>query len=578
MASKKKRKPSAGKSKRSNTAPTKGAKNSSEQPGPEGKSAEKNKTKKGKKSGKKSNRELKRPSLFVALALAVLSGVLDFLAFPGFDLWPLAFVALIPVLYAVDMTREGPDGPVGHNNRRVWLIALTYGAIGNVGGFYWIAEMLENFSGFGWFLRSFFTFFVCTYQGAMMALFVWLTWRCRKRGWPGYVIAPAAFASAELIWPLIFPFYHGNHLYDVPILIQIADLGGPMLVTGLIALINIVLYETGIALVRRQPVQKTGPIVAAASLLFTLGYGAYRIAEVDARRDAAPKLTVGLVQVNMGIFEKREDPLEGLNRHIQDSVALEQTVDLDLLVWPESAYNWFLPPNTTNVRDRVMGPVNTPLIFGGLQRREGEDRTHHYNTAFMVDENGEILGTYDKTFLLHFGEYLPLGETFPILYEWSPNSGRFTPGDHVRPLEWNGYRIAALVCYEDIIPRFVRSAVSEGNPHLLVNITNDAWFGDTTAPWEHLALARFRAIEHHRYLVRSTNSGVSAVVDPVGRMVTHSGSFTRETLHAEVAMMEGATVYQYAGDWFAYGSLVLIVFCSFRRRERPAVKPAAETV
>jgi apolipoprotein N-acyltransferase len=528
----------------------------------------------------------------VALLLAFLAGCLDFIAFPGFDVWPLAFVALVPLFFALDMQKEGQR----FSNRAVWGICLLYGLVGNVGGFYWLIGTLERFSGFPYVVCLFFALVILTYQGGMLALFGWLWFRGTTRGWPSFLVAPLAFAAAELVWPLLFPYYHGNHLHEVPVLIQIADLGGPILVTTLVVSVNVAIYEVVKGLTNRSrtrehgdgPYRSTlttwrrrvdwrGPLLGLAALLLTIGYGLYRIGEVDARVASSPEFTVGMVQTNMGILEKREDPEEGLQRHIDDSAELQAETELDLLVWPESAYNWLLPPDVDNVKPFVMGRVHGPLLFGGLQRRIGEDgRERFYNTAFLVDREGDILGTYDKTYLLMFGEYLPFGEAFPALYDISRHSGRFTPGDHVRPLELGDYRISALVCYEDIIPRFTREAVQEGDPHLLVNITNDSWFGDTTEPWEHLALAKFRAVEHHRYLVRSTNSGVSAVVDPVGRVVTQSGVYTREVLHARVHMMEGSTPYRTLGDWPGWLGLAGIVFLAFIRRpntERRSKRP-----
>ena len=117
----------------------------------------------------------------------------------------------------------------------------------------------------------------------------------------------------------------------------------------------------------------------------------------------------------------------------------------------------------------------------------------YFNTALLADEKGEILGRYDKQFLLAFGEYLPFGETFPVLYDWSPNSGRFTPGTSIEPLVLGEHRISALICYEDILPSFVNKIVAHADPDLLVNLTNDAWFGDSTEPWIHFALAKMRA-------------------------------------------------------------------------------------
>src|SRR5690606_12526237 len=190
---------------------------------------------------------------------------------------------------------------------------------------------------------------------------------------------------------------------------------------------------------------------------------------------------------------------------------------------------------------------------------EGED-FRYYNTAYLTDANGEILGTYDKTFLLMFGEYLPFGDRFPILYELSPNSGRFTKGEHKQPLTLDAMRISTLICYEDVLPRFTRSAVREARPNLLVNITNDAWFGDTQEPYIHLAMAKLRAVEHHRALVRATNSGVSAIVSPTGEIVEQSGLLERASLRASVPLLDDRTLFERLGSWPAVLSLFLGLF------------------
>ena len=120
--------------------------------------------------------------------------------------------------------------------------------------------------------------------------------------------------------------------------------------------------------------------------------------------------------------------------------------------------------------------------------------------ALMVDEQGAVTGRYDKEYLLAFGEYIPFGDTFPILYQWSPNSSRFSPGASFDPLPLGDHKISALICYEDILPGFVNRMVRHADPDLLVNLTNDAWFGDSTEPWIHFALAKLRAVEHRRLL------------------------------------------------------------------------------
>ena len=543
------------------------------------------------------------------LALAALGGAMQCLGFAGFSWWPFAFVCFLPMFYVLDQEHDA-------STKRVLALGLVHGFVGYTGGYYWLVEMLSAFSGFPkplcWLMGSLFFF----YQGLQQMLIYWLYRRARDRGIGVTAAAVPALLALELMFPTLFPSFLATGLHDLTTFIQIADLGGPMLVSAVVMAFNGALYEVLVAWKRRsadsasrptgrraategsegsregapsgftpdgggagdspsgnerQPLPRLTPAIALASIALTLGYGAYRVSEVDARAAAAERLGVGVVQVNMGIFSKRDDPHEGHRRHLEQSARLQREhPEMDLLVWPESAYTYFLQDGVQNVRSRVLGPLETPLLFGGLRRREGADRSYAYNTAYLIDGDGEVLGTYDKTYLLMFGEYLPFGETFPILYDWSPNSGRFTPGTHVRPLtlptQSGEVRLSALVCYEDVLPGFTRQAVREGDPHLLVNITNDAWFGDTHEPWIHLALAKFRAVEHHRALVRSTNSGVSALVDPVGRVLGEVGVFERGELFDELPLLQGTTVYAHVGDWPGFAALALILWMAFVRR------------
>ena len=510
------------------------------------------------------------PFLF-ALLLGSVAGVLYFVAFPGIDVWPLAFVALVPLFAGIDLLIEPRAGGISpYSTARAVTVGVVFGLVTNLGGYYWLVPFLEVFSGFPFVLCVLFAAVLCTYQGGLLAVFVWLYARARHRGWSALLVAPVAFGAAELVYPLLFESYYAAHFHDLPAMIQVVDLGGPILLTLIAVAVNAAIYEVGRALVRKERVPWKGPAMAAGALAATLIYGAVRVPMVDAAVAEAPKIAVGLVQVNMGIFAKREDPEEGRRRHVEQSMQLAREVpELDLLVWPESAFAWFVPEDDDGeaIRRYVMGPVRTPLLFGGLSRREVDGEERHYNTAFLVDADGRIQGSYDKTHLLAFGEHLPLGDVFPILYEWSPHSGRFTPGDHTRPVVLDGrWRITALICYEDILPRFTRNAVADGDPHLLVNMTNDAWFGDTTEPWQHLALAKLRAVEHHRYLVRSTNSGVSAIVDPVGRTLGEVGVYDRGNLHADVAMLDSWTLYQTLGNWPGWLSAAAILALAFWKR------------
>jgi apolipoprotein N-acyltransferase len=217
---------------------------------------------------------------------------------------------------------------------------------------------------------------------------------------------------------------------------------------------------------------------------------------------------------------------------------------------------------------RFTRALGVPAIVGAVLYRQVDDARQYvlFNSALLTDRAGEIKGRYDKTYLLAFGEYLPFGDTFPILYDWSPNTGKFAKGTSIASLQHGDHRLTVHICYEDVIPSFLNTMMRVDPGQLLVNITNDAWFGDSTEPWIHFALATFRAIEQRRYLVRSTNSGTSGFVDPVGRIVKHGGNFRQEALRETVAYMNGTTPYRFWGDlpwWLATAGAL---FVSIRKR------------
>ncbi len=488
-------------------------------------------------------------------ALSALGGALYFLGFVGFGVWPLAFVCFIPLLIAleIDLTPSA---------RRAFAMGLLFGYVQQAGGYHWLVPMLERFSGFGFFTDIFFASSLWIFQALEAALFALFYTLLRRRELPRMVCVLVALAPLELLYPALFPTFLANSFVDQTYLIQIVDLGGPILLSLLAASVNVVLYELGLSLMQKSAKPARSLIGVGAASALTLAYGAYRVHDVETRAAAAEHMKVATVQANMGLMDKREDPLEGMRRHLDASLRLEAEDHPDLIVWPESAVASFVPAGVTDLGPYITGALRTPVLFGGLSRRD----EHNYNTAFLLDDHGRVLGTYDKTHLLAFGEYLPFGDMFPALYRMSPNSGHFTPGSHQRALVLGDFRIATLICYEDVLPGFTRSAIREGDANLIVNITNDAWFGRSQEPWIHLSLARFRAAETHHYLVRATNSGISAIVDPVGRILSRTQLFTQETLVGEVARLEGATLFEHLGSWPGYLGLIALPVLLFRRR------------
>ncbi len=498
-----------------------------------------------------------------AYALAFGTGTLYFLGFPGMDLWPCSLVALAPMIVALE----------GQSPRRGLEIGAIAGFTMNMMGFYWLYGMLKTFSGFPGPICIVLMSLLCAYQGGRIALAGWLYTRARERGWPATLVFLLAFATSELLYPLLFPWYFAASVHQVPVLTQLAELGGPYIVGLVLAMPSLALAEATLAWRQKRPPDRRLLLFGLATPVVASAVGYLRLTQIDARALASEPVHVGVVQGNMPLLQTRQDHAESLRRHLRMTEEL-RSKGADFAVWSESAVMWSIPESDYDafLQQLFTRRLQMPALFGALLVRRDAESYRAYNVALTTDRDGHVTGRYDKHYLLAFGEYLPFGEEFPVLYEWSPNSGHLTPGTSIDPVTLAGHPVSALVCYEDILPSFVNHAVNHGKPEMIVNVTNDAWFGDTTEPWIHLALAQMRAVEHRRYLLRSTNSGVSAVIDPVGRVIANSGTFRQEAIDAVAHWMRGPrTGYELWGDipwWLGAAAIGAMAF--YRRPPRSA--------
>ncbi|APR74937.1 Apolipoprotein N-acyltransferase [Minicystis rosea] len=499
----------------------------------------------------------------IAYPLAVLCGFLYFLAFPGVDFWPISFIALAPLFVALR----------GQTPKRALGLGWAAGFTMTMCGFYWLLEMLRVFSGFGPVLCFVFMAILCAYQAGRIAFFGWLHGRATVRGWPAAPVAALAFVGSELAFPLLFPWYYGATVHNAVLFAQVADLGGGYLVGLVLVAANLGIAElicarlglaNGTGTSTKQPDRRVLAVAALVPLL-AAAYGYLRLRMVDAQAAAAEPVKIGIVQGNMPLIGRRQ----ALKVHTAHTAELKQK-GVDLVVWSEGSTGMANreTPDYDEVRRAVTDRLGVPTIVGALLARSEGKRYKYFNTALLSDRSGKILGRYDKQYLLAFGEYLPFGETFPVLYEMSPNSSQFSPGKSIDPLVFGEHKISTLICYEDILPGFVNGMVQHANPDLLVNLTNDAWFGESTEPWIHMALAKMRAIEHRRYLVRGTNSGVSVIVDPVGRVALHGGTFKEESLIGVAKWMRGKTLYEIIGDAPWILATLAILGMAFLSRDR----------
>jgi apolipoprotein N-acyltransferase len=493
--------------------------------------------------------------------------VLAFLGYVGFGVVPLIFVCLVPLLVAID----------GATPRRAFGLGLLFGFAGNLGAFYWIVHLLSVFAALSWPLAVAGYLLLCLYNGLVFAVAGWIVRRLDRDGGlhPAFGLA-LALPAIELALPLIFPYFLGNALYRLPVLTQVVEVTGVPGLTALIALVNGALYALVQALRGRRPAARAPVAVALAAVALCAGYGLARIPAVEHMTAAARKMTVALVQTNLGAGDKLAQPIEFLRRHQEMSLEAEaRHARLDLVVWPESAYQGVVPRQARSLRAITAG-IRAPVVFGLLSADHAPDgRRRVYNSVVLTSPAGEVLGMFDKVELLVFGETLPFVDTFPSIRRWFPHSSTFDRGTTIAHLRMpDGTSLLPMICYEDILPAFVRRLWRAAGPaDVLINVTNDSWYGDTQQPLIHLALATFRSIETRRAMIRSTNTGISAIVDPVGRIVARTGQWTRETLVAEVPVIRdgGSPLYMRIGDAYGWlsGLAAAALFLRGRLRRRP---------
>ena len=473
----------------------------------------------------------------MTVALAAAAGILHFLGFVGFGLWPLALVAFAVLWAALE------------RGRRPALLGAVFGVVSYAGGFAWMWRIVDAFLGGNVLLGALLWGLDAGWFGLRYALYAVLYRLVRARGWPPALAGVPTLVLIEWLFPMLFPVHLGHALGEQLALVQIADLGGPLLLTALVGLLNAAAFEAwrwwrGAG---RAPATWT---VATVALLATVAYGLARIAALDAAVAAAPAMAVGIVQGNLGIQEKGADARRDHQRYLAQSRALLADGAVDLLIWPETVYARGLRGPLPVRGELIRDDLRVPLLFGGVLVHDDGSSRRVANAAMLIEADGGLRTAYEKNLLIPFTEYVPLADLLPeAVTARFRSTSHFNAAAATPSLTLGTWRIATPICYEAVRPAFVRRMVCDGDANLIVTLANDAWFGDSQEPALHLAMARMRAVELRRFLVRATNTGISAVVDPVGRLVARGGLLTAENLRAPVAQLQERSLYSRLGDW-----------------------------
>jgi len=528
-------------------------------------------------------RQTRRQTLYLTAASAVLSS----LSFVPYNIFPLGFLALLPLFYLFEN--------YSLTTRRIFLLWVVFTLILNLIGYHWIMHtiavygMMPSAVAFPLFLlyslgtggKMLLFFFFLRFMQSRADLFSNTTKKL--------VAVPAAFALCELIGWQLFPWHGGNLVSGDLWFAQAADLVGTRGLSVLWVLLQYLLF----AALKDYFVPGRRPIIEfvkrnrmlqgfAAVFVVVHAYGAVRFAHFAAREAAAPKMQIGVPQGNVPLITSyHERPyiitrmLGQTQKLVADAAAAGKKPDL--VVWPESSIPAMEFERSESLRTAItelQRATQTPLIINDILHEQATRRD--YSNMWHLNAEGTPLNNYQKNFLLPFGEFMPLGETFPSLKNLFPAVSDFSHGKRYSlfKISTSAGEVKAmpLICYEVILPEYARGfdSKTQNEAQFIINITNDAWFGKSVESLQHMTLGVMRAIELRLPIVRSTNSGISAYTASTGAVSGETPMFERVNQVYEVpAMPRSVTLFALVGNLPLFVFLaVAALFIWFSRQKK----------
>ena len=491
--------------------------------------------------------------------LALLSGALLALSFPRYGHPAFGWIALVPLFVAL----SGWDGRAGRTPgqpaRRAFALGLTTGVVYFVGTIYWTSAVVQQFGGLPLPLALVSMLLLAIYLGLFPAIAAMIVGRLVARaGASALLLAAAPWVATEFFRGYLFGGFPwvplGNSQVEVLPVAQLASLLGVYGVSGLVAFVASALAYA--LLVAGRPRVKA--LAAAAAVLIGVGaWGAWRIGEGGLTRAGTP-IRVGLVQGNIA-QEDKWDPAQA-RRIFTTYISMTRDAvrrGAEYVLWPESSTPFMFEEDEDGgaALRELAREAGVPILFGSDQIERG-GATRLYNAAFLITPEGRTAAVYRKIHLVPFGEYIPLKSWLFFVSPLVESLAEFAPGGAVVMLPVAGHLTSTAICYEVVYPSLIRRAV-DGGSELLTTITNDAWYGHSSAPYQHFSMASMRAIEQGRYLARAANTGISGIVDPYGRVVAGSAIFEQVALVEEVRFLTHRTLYSVIGDAVAYVALAL---------------------
>ena len=494
------------------------------------------------------------------ILLTIISGILYSLSFPTVSFWFISFIALVPFLSALDKAEN--------YWRRFFYGALWAAIMAGAMG-HWLFIALCQHYGLEWWKAGLFFVTCLLLPLAVIYGFFSLAYGFFKRDGVFFysAVIPALWIAAEFLKeliPVLIPW--GNIAYAVlpfQSFVQAADIGGVYGVTFLVVLINGLVFML-IKDIRdkRAAWRRIAGAVCLGAFVFVgvIGYGQFRTGEIQDLAERSKTAGVTLVQGNFSL----EDRWSGMGFYRRVQTYLEMSREAGragaprIIVWPETTLNASARLDDEFFKSlmRDIGPAAL-LVSGGLKKL---DKEGVYNSAYLISGNGR-LQRYDKHIRLPYAERAPLVDWLGSFYT-APDA--FVGGRSPQSFDTFLGKIAPSICFEILYPDYIRQAVYQG-AEVLVNISNDAWFGDSPMPYMHMAGARMRAIENRRYVLRASSSGISAIIAPDGRTIKRSRLFQQEKISGDCRLLSQKTLYTKLGHWVLYAAAAVLFLAGIRQ-------------
>jgi len=529
-----------------------------------------------------------------AWIFACASGVLQVVIFPNFAIYLLSWVALAPLIYAIlkcreqDVTMVLADGGqflAPATAGQGFLLGYASGIIWYLGSCYWVYHVMHSYGGLGAVTSALLLIAFALYLGLYHGLFGLLLAliAARRNGFSlrALVFTPFLWVAVELARTYItgFPWdLLGTTQIDNIPLTRVATFTGVYGLSFEIALVNTAFAAAFLVPYARRRLLLTAALAAAIALQATKLERPEALPTEQAATLVQPDIPILNADWSLDYLEQTLHALEALSVRPQH----DKPGSPGLIVWPESpAPFWTTDLHLRRTLADIARDTSSYIIAGSIGIEHTGDpnrRPDIYNSASVISPTGAWTARYDKIHLVPFGEYVPFQTLLSFAKALTHEVGTFSRGNQRAPLNIGDSKAGTFICYESIFPDEVRRFALNG-AEVFVNISNDSWFGDTGAPRQHLNMARMRAVENYRWLLRDTNSGITAVIDPYGRIVKEAPRNQRVALQAPYGLEEFTTFYTRHGDWFPILCAIITLLGLLLRyfeRAAAAMNPATD--